>query len=198
MATLFPYMHVHNFLSDALSKEILAYGISKSADFQPSKVNKNGVGVVANSRVSKILYDLGPYREIIKKHIGQIIPQMTEQLKITPFEVGEIEVELAAHGDGALFTAHIDTTVHHHTEKPRIISAVYYLHSQPKKFEGGNLLLHTMPFGKGNDEPKEIEPENNSLLAFPSFALHEVLPVIAQGVEFKDWRFAVNCWIHRA
>lgn len=198
MATLFPYMHVHDFLSDTLNKEILAHGISKSADFHPSKTNKNGVGIVTEFRISAVLHDLGPYREIIKDHIRLVVPEMTEKLQMAPFEVGEIEVELAAHGDGALFKAHIDTSVHHHTEKPRIISAVYYLHSQPKKFEGGNLLLHTMPFGKGDDEPKEIEPENNSLLAFPSFALHEVLPVIAPGVEFKDWRFAVNCWIHRA
>jgi SM-20-related protein len=198
MATLFPYMHVHNFLSNTLNQEILAYGISKFTDFQPSKINKNGIGVVTKSRISSVLHDLGPYREIMKEHIRQIIPEMTERLQMTSFDVGEIEVELAAHGDGALFTAHIDTSVHHHTEKPRIISAVYYLHSEPKKFEGGNLLLHTMPFGKGDDEPKEIVPENNSLLAFPSFALHEVLPVIAPGVEFKDYRFAVNCWIHRA
>ena len=60
------------------------------------------------------------------------------------------------------------------------------------------MRLHTIDIGDEDIQPKDISPDNNSLLAFPSFSPHEVLPVIAPGVEFEDWRFAVNCWIHKA
>ena len=198
MAKLFPYMHRRNFLSEELSEQILAYAVSREKDFSRSRVLNQGVLTVSDLRISFTLKDLGPYKEIFTENISKIIPEMIASLQISPFNIGEIEVQFAAHGNGAFFTSHIDTAVHEKTETPRIISAVYYLHSIPKKFQGGNLRLHTVPIGEENDQPKEITPDNNSLLVFPSHAPHEVLSVVAPNVEFKDWRFAVNCWIHRA
>jgi len=198
MAKLFPYMHLQNFLSDELSAEILAYGISKEHDFEPSQIYVKGVVDLSGFRISSTLRRLGPYESIVQDKLREIIPRMNAELQIARFEVGEIEVQLAAHGDGALFGRHIDTMVHEKSDQPRVISAVYYLHSNPKKFDGGNLRLHTIPIGEEDIQPKDISPDHNSLLVFPSFAPHEVLPVIAPGVEFKDWRFAVNCWIHKA
>ena len=198
MARLFPYMHIHDVFSQELNTEILAYAIKEKENFKPSVVYSKGVQRVSDSRISQTLMDCGPYRKIIQENISKLIPAMVENLKISKFEIGEIEVQLAAHGDGALFATHIDTAVHEKTDNPRIISAVYYFHSIPKKFKGGDLRLHTIPIGEEDVDPKDISPDNNSLLAFPSFSPHEVLPVIAPGVEFEDWRFAVNCWIHKA
>lgn len=198
MARLFPHMHLQNFFSDELNAEILAYAVDKQLDFKPSVVYSKGTQHVSDSRISLTLHDCGIYKNIIQEGIGKLIPEMITALKLSRFNIGEIEVQFAAHGDGALFTAHIDTAVHEKTENPRVISAVYYLHSIPRKFEGGNLRLHPIPIGEEDEKPKDISPDNNSLLVFPSFAPHEVLPVIAPGVDFKDWRFAVNCWIHKA
>lgn len=198
MAKLFPFIHIHEFLSEELSEEILAYAAEKQSDFKPSTTSSNGMSMISDLRISMTLRDLGPMGPAIRQHILAIVPEMIDQLKISAFEVGEIELQLAAHGDGALFVSHIDTGVHEKTEKPRVISIVYYLHTQPRQFEGGQLRMHTLPIGDEDVEPVDISPDHNSLLAFPSFAPHEVLPVVAPGVEFKDWRFAVNCWIHRA
>jgi SM-20-related protein len=190
-------MHIQNFFSDELNAEILAYAVKRQLDFKPSVIYAGGVQKISESRISLTLKDLGPYKCIFQESIMKMIPVLVEGLKISRFEAGDIEVQFAAHGDGALFLPHIDTAVHKKTETPRVISAVYYFHSSPRKFEGGNLRLHTIPIGKENQKPKDITPDNNSLLAFPSFAPHEVLPVKAPEADFKDWRFAANCWIHK-
>ena len=198
MAKLFPYMHLQNYFSDELNAEILAYAVKRQLDFKPSLIYVKGVQKRSDLRISLTLKDLGPYKKIMQDSIREVIPVLTESLKITRFEVGDIDMEFAAYGDGALFKSHIDTAVHKKTENPRVISAVYYFHSNPKRFEGGNLRFHALLIGKGDEKSKDILPDNNSLLAFPSFAPHEVLPVTAPEVDFKDWRFAVNCWIHKA
>jgi asparagine synthetase B (glutamine-hydrolysing) len=43
----------------------------------------------------------------------------------------------------------------------------------------------------------DIEPIHNSLLMFPSWAPHEVMPVNCPSQRFIDSRFAINCWVHR-
>ncbi len=191
-------MRITNFLSEGLSTEILNYAIDHEDRFQDSTVYENGETSVSKSRVSKTYGDLGKYGDVMQKKILTAFPEIAQQLQIAPFEVGEIELQLAAHGDGALFVAHIDTLVHERKVKPRIISLVYYLHSDPKQFSGGHLRMHPLPIGDEPAEPVDIAPDHNLLLAFPSFAPHEVLPVHAPDLAFKDWRFAVNCWIHRA
>lgn len=198
MAKLFPYIHRQGFLNEDLNKSILTYAVERANDFELSKVYSKGMQSISNLRSSSILKDLGSYKEVFTAHILEFIPEMIQDLQISQFSIGEIELEFAAHGDKAFFVPHIDTVVHEQTATPRMISAVYYFHSQPRKFTGGDLRLHTVPIGSDEVSPKDISPDNNSLLVFPSFAPHEVLPVAAPDVEFKDWRFAVNCWIHRA
>lgn len=74
----------------------------------------------------------------------------------------------------------------------RVVSAVYYLHHQPKGFIGGELALY--PF-RGDGPPELIEPRHNRLVAFPSIAPHEVLPVQTGAAEAA--RFSINYWLRR-
>ena len=191
-------MHLQNYFSEELNAEILAYAVKRQLDFKPSLIYVKGVQKRSDLRISLTLKDLGPYKKIMQDSIREVIPVLTESLKITRFEIGDIDMEFAAYGDGSLFKSHIDTAVHKKTENPRVISAVYYFHSNPKRFEGGNLRIHTISIGEEKEKSTDISPDNNSFLAFPSFAPHEVRPVIAPGIDFKDWRFAINCWILKA
>ena len=80
-----------------------------------------------------------------------------------------------------------------------MISAVYYFHVEPKGFTGGELRLYRYgapaeTLGKEPGNHVDIAPINNSLVAFPSWALHEVRPVQCPSDEFREYRFAVNCW----
>ncbi|WP_159470884.1 2OG-Fe(II) oxygenase [Dyadobacter sp. 3J3] len=198
MARLFPYMHIQNFFSDELNAEILAYAVKRQLDFKQSVIYSRGIPKIAESRISLTLKDFEPYKSIIQENVRKRIPELIDGLKISKFSTGEIETEFVCYGDGSLFKPHIDTAVHRKTGKPRVISAIYYLHSLPKKFEGGNLRIHTIAIGGGMEKSIDISPHNNSLLAFPSFAPHEVRPVTAPRIDFKDFRFAINCCILKA
>lgn len=190
-------MHLPDFLDERSNAAILDYAVENQAQFLPSTIYSHGSNLDSSVRVSMTFKDLGPNKPLLEEKLRNLLPEILETLKIPAFHVSEIELQLAAHGHGAFFKTHIDTAIHERAATPRLISAVYYLHSTPKLFTGGSLMIHPMPFGDGNDESIEILPENNSLVVFPSFSPHEVLPVVAPNVPFKDWRFAVNCWIHK-
>jgi Rps23 Pro-64 3,4-dihydroxylase Tpa1-like proline 4-hydroxylase len=42
-----------------------------------------------------------------------------------------------------------------------------------------------------------VEPNQNTLVAFPSWARHEVRRVDCSSRTFADYRFAVNIWLCR-
>jgi SM-20-related protein len=117
-------------------------------------------------------------------------------LPVVPFVLARMEVELAAHGDSAFFRRHIDAPAPDPTNPGkglRMISGVYYFHGQPKGFSGGVLRL----YGEGPQAPfTDIAPTHNSLVAFPSWLPHEVMPVVCPSRRFADSRFAINCWFN--
>lgn len=55
-----------------------------------------------------------------------------------------------------------------HTDSS-ILTYLYWCHKEPKKFEGGDLILPELDAG--------IEYKNNRLVIFPSWRLHEVTPI---------------------
>ena len=69
---------------------------------------------------------------------------------------------------------------------------IVYLFRRPRRFIGGQLRY----FALGGSAHIDIEPEHNLLLTFPSIAPHAVQPVSCPGIPFRDWRFAVNMWVH--
>jgi Rps23 Pro-64 3,4-dihydroxylase Tpa1-like proline 4-hydroxylase len=58
------------------------------------------------------------------------------------------------------YKAHTDTS---------ILTYLYWCHKEPKKFEGGDLILPELDEG--------ITYKNNRLVVFPSWRLHEVTPI---------------------
>lgn len=192
-------MHVENFLSEEMSQQIFSYAVESKDKYTPSLV-----GGRANSdprrdekfRISHVLNDLGPFHSVLHQKIHDFYPEMLAGLKMADIRVGEnIELELAAHGHGAFYKPHIDLQLG--ATEHRVLSAVYYMHGSPKGFSGGELRIFPMKIMSGNDVPIVIAPKHNSLLVFPSYVLHEVLPVVCPGAAFKDYRFAVNCWVYK-
>jgi hypothetical protein len=82
----------------------------------------------------------------------------------------------------------------------RIISFVYYVHSEPRKFSGGELTLTDgLLWGEevvGKTKETAIDPQNNRLVLFDSRTLHTVKKTVAPQ-EFRDGRFSINVWIGR-
>ena len=117
-----------------------------------------------------------------------------------------VELELAAHGDGAHYQAHVDVLrgldgklLGKEYGEVRLLSAVYYFYSEPKAFTGGALRIYRMGLGakEASNDPAnyvDLQPVQNSLVVFPAWALHEVRPVSVPSGEFEHYRFALNCW----
>ena len=145
-----------------------------------------------------MLRDLGPLAAMLDARMRIEAPRWTAELRSTPFETSEVELELAAHNDGAHFTLHTDTYARDQIARgDRMLSAVYYFHRQPMGFAGGALRLHRLNAEPG-DAGLDIAPDDNSLVVFPSWGPHEVMPVECPSRVFAHSRFALNCWIYRA
>jgi SM-20-related protein len=194
------HIAVDNFLSTELRDRLLQYALDHRHLFSQSAViYENNLGRVKtdvrNSWTCQA--GLGPLHKPFKEYIKSSSAALISGLGISGFEVAETEVELVAHRDGCYFRPHIDTTtgsIRNQLKSDRVLSMVYYFHSHPKGFSGGELVM--APLVKG--EPQIIEPKDNRLIAFPSFLPHEVKPVACPGDNFADARFAVSCWLHRA
>jgi Rps23 Pro-64 3,4-dihydroxylase Tpa1-like proline 4-hydroxylase len=81
---------------------------------------------------------------------------------------------------------------------------VYYFHRKPKAFFGGQLRLYPLikaEAGAYVDAEAgayvDIEPQSDSVVFFPSWFPHEVLPVHCESGAFADGRFSINCWCHK-
>lgn len=191
-----PYVVLRNFLDVATVADLLNYTLSRQSDFAPTLLNSGAVNPAL--RVSSGLRELGRYRTVLKDKILGLVPELIARLRVTPFEQPKFETELVAHGDSAFYKRHIDTQTARYDDVGwiRVLSGVYYFNAEPKAFGGGALRLYAIG-GKPDESFVDVEPFNNSLLVFPSWAPHEVMPVSVPSRRFTDSRFAVNCWVHR-
>lgn len=191
-----PYLVLLGFLDESTVAGLLDHARSRRADFTPTRLGSKAVDPAI--RVSTGLRELGGYRQIIKTKILALVPSLIAKLGVTPFENPKLETELVAHGDGAFYKRHIDTRTGNNEEVNhiRVLSGVYYFHAEPKAFVGGALRLYAIG-GEQRENFVDIEPLSNSLLVFPSWVPHEVLPVSCPSKQFINSRFAINCWVRR-
>ncbi len=194
LGIMLPHVMRQNFLPEAMVAALLDYAVLHEADFAPTKIGRKKFD--PTFRVSVRLRRLGVFQEVIESAILATLPMLIEELRVTRFQVDRLGTELVAHGDGAFYKRHIDTQTapDRDVSRSRALSAVYYFYTEPKAFSGGALRLYGI--GTGADFI-DIEPVRNSLLVFPSWAPHEVMPVHCPSRRFIDSRFAINCWIHR-
>lgn len=193
---------VDNFLNQRDHDTLLSFVLENRAQFQNSQVYEQGrLSVESNHRQGLKLRVQN--LEILRPfHIQLKAKQqfLFEQVGMRSEAVVRYESELAAYNDGGFFHEHIDTlTASIRTEQgarqARALSLVYYFFRQPKAFSGGQLRV--WGFSDGENRPHiDVSPADNILVAFPSFAIHEVLPISCPSKNFNDSRFAVNCWLH--
>lgn len=191
-----PHLKLHNFLPADAHAALFQWTLANEARFVASGVGAEGK--VDNAvRRSQTLLDLGPSHAVFEAAVRDGYNDWVRGLRASNFEVAQVELQLAAHNDGAHFQRHVDTQVHAPTGTTvRALSAVYYFFREPKAFTGGALRLY--PFGSGLNEQacEAVEPEQNTLVVFPAWAMHEVATVHCPSGQFADSRFAVNCWLH--
>lgn len=206
-----PYAQITDFLDAGLHQRLLDWVGDRQQDFEPATVTKGKDGqgdrLDPDVRIALKLRDLGPHKAILSERLLASLPRIMAAVGCSGPEPRSLELELTAYGDGAHFKPHLDIPIGS-DRKPlgarqgedRVISAVYYFHNRPKGFSGGRLRL----FRFGSDPAQwpeadsvAIEPIDNSLLVFPSWAQHGVERVSCPSGDFNDYRYAVNCWYCR-
>lgn len=126
--------------------------------------------------------------EILRANILDRLPSIFRVLGVEPFPVPQIPLSLIHGLDGHSGSPHADSI-----DGRYIISLLYYFHSDPKVFRGGDLELYETDAGSASGHRVEplarIENEDNLLLAFKSKTYHGVTDVQCDSGEFADGRF---------
>ena len=192
-----PHLVMRDFLSEETVIALLEFARTRQPSFAPTYVDVDLNAVKPAVRRSVGLRELGAFRDILKSRLIESLPAFVSGLGVTSIDSPKFDIELVAHGDGAFYKRHIDTQTARYCDldQIRVLSAVYYFYAEPKAFEGGALRLFAI-----GAEPApyiDIAPMRNSLLVFPSWAPHEVMPVSCPSNAFADSRFAINCWVLR-
>jgi len=191
-----PHAVVPDFLPSADNHALLAHALDHQDRFAPARLT--GGVIDPDGRQAMTWRDFGPLKTVLEHAILARMPELFAALRMPAFAVDRLETEMVAHGDGAHFHMHMDV----HPEKlgkysDRRLSTVYYFHREPVGFSGGFLRMHALGAMRG-DAGVDVAPAQNSLVAFPSMAPHEVTTVRCPSGAFADSRFAINCWVYRA
>lgn len=194
-----PHVVVRDVMPAAEHAALLAWAVAQGEAGSASQLGESQPKL--NSRVrDSVALPLAPELDaMLRARAEKMMPALVAGIGIQPFALHSIETSLIAHGDGGRYLRHVDlATGTGRTGSDRLVTAVYYFHAEPKGFTGGALRLHALR--RGPDDRiahADIEPVQNSLVCFPAWALHEVLPVRVPSGRFSDYRFSVNCWFRR-
>ncbi len=189
----------HHVLTDFLRPEehsaLLTWTLENESRFSPGLI-AGGV-VDRNHKRCEKLDDLGPSAALLSRRIRTEYVDWTKQMRLSAFELGLLELQLAAYPDQAHFAFHTDATLSSSLHAGRALTAIYYFYREPKRFAGGALRLFNIGAGPESSDFKTIEPQQNTLVVFPSWIGHDVTLVTIPTQHFADSRFAVNCWLNR-
>lgn len=194
-----------DFLTNQELRGLTEYVLEHEHHFTPSTVVAHE-GPESSSdpsyRKSMVLYNLGEYTSMIQDRLFALLPEVLTAFKRESFPISHLDIQVTASNDGDFFKVHQDNGSTEPTDIPlREISFVYYFHSEPKAFTGGQLKLYNSQNGAVQNSKKKtattITPRQNTLVLFPSSYDHEVLPVRCSSRKFVNSRFTVNGWIIR-
>ena len=175
---------------------LIDYSLTREDDFRISQVVAGSDPAYRDHRRSRILLDTGQHHEVICERIAFYLPQIVRALAMPMFTPSRVESQITTSNHGDYFKLHEDNT--RGCPPTRELSYVYYFHREPKRFEGGELLLYSLPGESASVTPERVAPSQNTIVFFASARPHEVSPVTCATGAFSDGRFTLNGWIHRA
>ncbi|MGY6552160.1 MAG: 2OG-Fe(II) oxygenase [Erythrobacter sp.] len=190
---------VDDFLGAELAGTILDFALTHEAGFKPSAViSHKGEAMFKENHRKSLSFkgDITPITVPFGDAVERMCDRLRAEIVSVRFSPDLFDLELVAHCDGHMFKRHIDTAIGGErvlSPASRVLSLVYYMHTEPKPFSGGNLVLHSLI----GDERRIIEPRHDRLVAFPSIAPHEVEPISVPSNAFADARFSIACWLCR-
>lgn len=203
------YVRILDFLPEDDVQRLFDWANARSEVFRPATVSTTQPRVDPTVRISLVSTKLPPWEMHLRERLLGVLPEILAGTGTRGDSPNLLELQLAAHGDGAYYHPHTDTEIGTHRQVEagvpspvRTLSAVYYFHALQQAFSGGQLRLFGFGPVPAVQEPQQaphidLDPVRNSLVVFPSWVPHEVRPVSVPTGEFADFRFALNCWYSR-
>ncbi len=203
-----PFVQLRDFLPPEDFDALLGWTLANPERFRPATVIDRTDGPRSKKdesiRVALTTRDFEPLRAMLEDRLLGALPGIEKAVgtKGGP----SLELELAAHPDGAFYRPHLDISVGEDRTplgarkgEDRLLSAVLYYYREPMGFSGGELRLfrfNIRPHSTGIavDDHVDVQPIRNSLVAFPSWVTHEVRRIACPSQQFENYRFALNCW----
>ena len=189
-----PFVRMTNFLAPDECDRLLALGLAARERLVPAQV---GHGRVAPEvRVNLEIRSQSTAAEVhlrIAPKVRSLVPEILERLRMDGIGRYSIEMCMCVYLDGGFYKAHRDNQSE--SNRQRKLSFVYFLHREPRRFSGGDLLLHDMDTDAGSYSPGEfsrIVPLRNSIVIFPCGCWHQVTPVQCGTDDFGDGRWVVK------
>lgn len=202
-----PYLQIDNFLTDEEHRRLLDVVAGRS-EFTEARIDlPDGTLAAADTsfRRASVATPDDALFAIFEDRLRAILPHARIETGVPRFRLGTLERQITAHHDGDFFGTHSDIGLSWQDSSGRRLSFVYYFHEQPRRFEGGELRLYDHrlnEFGQleADETFQTIEPADNSIVFFPSNALHEVRPVRVAGDPDAPGatRFTLTGWFHDA
>lgn len=176
---------------------------SHESEFCRSQVVPSGTHgpdvVDMSHRRSRVLFDAGPYHDLMAQRIVYYFSHIQRALDLPPFGIRQIEVQITASNDGDFFRTHNDSEDAYLPS--REITFVCFLHHEPKPFTGGELRIYDWYWNGNKRLPAKtfasIVPQQNQIVFFPSAFPHEVRPIQCPSRAFEDSRLTLNGWLHK-
>lgn len=199
-----PFVRKVDFLPQARCAELLALALRFRERFKPARNAQVGrdanghpvvEGTVALEHRKAFILDpritareARPWFEpLLRTAFAEALPRLRLP-EPRPCSVG---LGMSAHRGGGLYVRHTDNGSHGFRTK--VLSFAYYFHRQPRRFSGGELLLHD----ENAATFTRIEPQHNSIVLFPAGCVHEIAAVGSDLEDFADARFALHGGLER-
>ena len=187
-----PFVRIPNFLTPAEAARLLSWAQDESAHFKPARVIAKGGKYRIDTSIRRGLalprrfFCTTEISAWLVSKVRNLLPTVSAQLRLPDLDDRQIVLTTAAYLNGGYGLAHRD---------PVFLIGNCYFHTQPRRFFGGELLLHDTDFETGEPQNcgfSRIAPVSGSIIFYPGAYFHEITPVTCETDHFVDARFAVS------
>jgi len=196
-----PFFAIENFLPDDVHDLVLEGLIGLESEFWSNRTAGRDALALVNPQL------VGPVIAEMERRFDEILTVLSAQgAPINDVHGCHMEPPaVSASGHASFHAPHIDNDPLSGVDAvfTRRISLVWHAFRQPQSFTGGGLRLWDYSEVASEDGPwtpastwTDHPCNDNTLVAFSSYSLHEVLPVQMFNGEFADRRFAVVTSVH--
>ena len=194
-----PYVAIPDFLDGSTMQHLRALVATHRDAFTPATVGAGAGRLDDDRRRSLRLRD--PAAERLARvqflpRLRPVVPGLLAALKAGAGTPGRIECNVSASRCGDFFKPHRDDMADaapRQSSGDRVLSYVCWIHREPSRFTGGELMLHDASAESyGVVAGTRFPPTAGTMVVFPSSAFHSMLPVGGDGVDLIDARLAIT------